>query len=205
MRLATVEEAAEFLEDMARFIEGARSFALSVMLPTLGTQPTPAARRRAHDVLNQQRLRDMLANARRVFAVQESALQGGSPGGTRLRAALLGVVAKIREVAPVALGIYDGMPAPTPDNDRSTNAQLVVELIEADPVTSAGLVGTPAFGAAETAAGRSHEAFIEVYLDDLIRTLPGQTLAPAARDQILERISAGLRRAFITVGAGAAG
>lgn len=201
----TIVEAAEFLEEMARFIEGARSFALSVMGLIPQAPATPAARRQAHKVLNQQRLRDMLANARRVFAVQEPALQLGSPDGTRLRAALLGVVAKIREVAPVALGISNGMPPPTPDNERNTNAELMVELIEADPFTSAGLVGTPAFGAAETAVGRSHEAFIEAYLDDLIRTLPGQTLAAAARDRILERVSAGLRRAFLTVGAGVAG
>ena len=97
------------------------------------------------------------------------------------------------------------MPAPNPDNERSANAQLVVELIEADPFTSAGLVGTPSFGVAETAAGASHEAFIEAYLDDLIRTLPGMTLTAAARDRILDRISAGLRRAFLTVGADAAG
>src|SRR5262249_56932496 len=115
------------------------------------------------------------------------------------------VVAKIREAAPGALGIGEGMPAPVPDTERSANAQLVAELIEADPFTSAGLAGTPAFGAAEAAAGRSNEAFIEAYLDDLSRALPGQTLTAAARDQILERISAGLRRAVITVGAGAAG
>ena len=112
---------------------------------------------------------------------------------------------KIREVAPDALGISSGMPAPTPDDERRLNADLVVELIEADPFTSAGMVGTPAFGAAETRAGASHEAFIEAYLDDLIRTLPGQTLAPADRDRILERISAALRRAFLTVGTGPAG
>jgi hypothetical protein len=204
-RASTVQEAAEFLEDMARFIERARSFASIVMGSTPRAPVTPAARKRAHDVLNQQRLRDMLANAQRVFAAQEPALQRGSTEGTRLRAALLGVIAKIREVAPVALAISEGMPAPVPDNERSTNAQLVVELIEADPFTSSGLTGMPAFGAAETAAGTSHEAFIEAYLDDLIRMLPGQTLAAAAREQILERISAGLRRAFLTIRASAAG
>src|SRR5215208_964157 len=203
--LATVEEAAEFLEDMARFIENARSFALAVVQPTSGTATTPAARQRAHRMLNQQRLRDLLANARTAFAVQEPALQGGDPRGTRLRAALLGVIAKIREVAPDALRISDGMPAPTPDDERRLNAELVVDLIEADPFTSAGMVGTPAFGAAETGAGASHEAFIEAYLDDLIRTLPGQTLAPADRDRILQRINAALRRAFLTVGTGPAG
>lgn len=204
-RTATVPEAAEFLEEMATFIEGARSFVLSVMQSTPQAPATPAARRRAHDVLNQRRLRDLLANARRVFAVQEPALQRGSPDGTRLRVALLGVIAKIREVAPVALTLSNGMPAPAPDTERSTNAQLVVELIEADPFTSAGLADTPTFGAAESAAGASHETFIEAYLDDLIRTLPGQTLAAAARDGILARISAGLRRAFLTIGAGPAG
>jgi hypothetical protein len=198
---ATVQEAAEFLEDMSSFIEGMRSLALSVMR----APATPAARKRAHDVLNQQRLRDMLANARRVFAVQEAALQSGSADGTRLRAALLRVVAKIREAAPLALGISEGMSAPTPDNERGTNAQLAAELIEADPFTSAGLAGMPVFGAAEAAAGRSHEAFIEAYLDDLTRTLPGQTLAAAARDQIFERIGVGLRRAFLTVAAGPVG
>jgi hypothetical protein len=112
---------------------------------------------------------------------------------------------KIREVAPDALRISDGMPAPTPDDERRLNAELVAELIETDPFTSAGMVDTPAFGAAESGAGTSHEAFIEAYLDDLIRTLPGQTLAPADRDRILERISAALRRAFLTVGMGPAG
>ncbi len=97
------------------------------------------------------------------------------------------------------------MPAPTHDNERRLNAELVVELIEADPFTSTGMLGTPAFGATETAAGASHEVFIEAYLDDLVRTLPGQTLAAAQRDQILARISAGLRRAFLTVAADAAG
>lgn len=203
VRQATVEEAAEFFEEMVRFIEGARSFALSLVQSTSGT--TPAARRRAHGMLNQQGLRDMLTNARRVFSVQESALQGRDPNGTRLRMALLGVVVKIREVAPIALVISDGMPAPTPDAERRLNAELVVELIETDPFTSAGMVGTPQFGAAETRAGMSHEAFIEAYLDDLIRTLPGQTLAPVNRDRILARISAGLRRAFLTVGVGPTG
>jgi hypothetical protein len=205
VRPATVEEAAEFLEDMARFIESARSAALAVVQSTPRTPTTPAARQRAHGMLKQQRLRDLLANARRVFTVHESALQGGDPHGTRLRTAVLGVVVKIREAARDALGISDGMPAPTRDDERSLNAQLVVELIEADPFTSAGLVGTPAFGAAETSAGASHEAFIEAYLDDLVRTLPGQALAPADRDRILERISAALRRAFLTVGTGPAG
>lgn len=204
-RLATVEEAAEFLEDMARFIGGARSFAQSLMRPSHGTQPTAAERRRAHTMLNQQRLRDFLRNARRVFAVQEPALQAGDPHGTRLRAALLLVAARVREAAPDALGISAAMPAPTPGAERRLNAELVADLIETDPFTSAGMLGTPAFGAAETAAGASHEAFIEAYLDDLIRSLPGQTLAPAARDRILARISAGLRRAFLTVGTGPAG
>ena len=205
VRTATVEEAAEFLEDMARFIESARSFALGAVQSIPGTPTTPAARQRANRALNQQRLRDLLKNARTVFAIQESALQGGDPQGMRLRTALLGVIAKIRQVAPDALGISDAMPAPTHDNERRINAELVVELIEADPFTSAGMVGTPAFGAAETRAGTSHEAFIEAYLDDLIRTLPGQMLAPADRDHILARISAGLRRAFLTVGTGPAG
>ena len=206
VRTATVKEAAEFLEAMTLFIEGARIFALTIMRPTLPSrQPTPAARRRAHQVLNQQKLRDMLARARRIFDVQAGALQAGSADGTRLRKALLSVIAKIRQVAPVALNISSGMPAPTPSNERRLNAELVVELIEADPFTSTGMAGTPAFGAAETAAGASHETFIEAYLDDLIRTLPGQTLAAAQRDRILARILAGLRRAFITVGVGAAG
>ena len=98
-RLATAQEAAEFLEEMSRFIEGLRSFALSLMRPTPQAPATPAALSRVHGMLNQQRLRDMLANARGAFAAQESALQGGSPDGTRLRAAMLGVVANIREVA----------------------------------------------------------------------------------------------------------
>jgi hypothetical protein len=204
-RMATVEEAAEFLEEMARFIEDAHSFALSVMRTIPGTPVTPDALERAHKMLNQQQLRDLLANARKVFAAQETALQGGDPHGTRLRSALLSVVEKVREAAPVALGISDGMPAPTADDERRLNAELVVEMIEADPFTSAGLLGTPAFGAEETTAGASHEAFIESYLDDLIGTLPGQTLASAARDQILDRIIAGLRRAFLTVGPGPAG
>lgn len=204
-RLATVEEAAEFLEIMAQFIQSARDYALVILRPIPGRPTTPAARQRANRVLSQQKLRDLLANARTAFAVQEGALQAGDPNGTRLRTALLGVVAKVREAAPDALAISDAMPAPTPDNERRVNAELVVELIEADPFTSAGMVGTPAFGAAETAAGASHETFIEAYLDDLIHTLPGQTLAPADRDRILARISAGLRRAFLTVGTGPAG
>ena len=205
MRPATVEEAAEFLEDMARFIEGARSLALAEVNSTPRTPTTPAARQRAHRMVNQRQLRNLLANARTTFAVQERALQGGDPHGTRLRAALLGVVVKIREVALDALRISDGMPPPTPDDERRLNAELVVELIETDPFTSAGMAGTPAFGAAESGVGVSHEAFIEAYLDDLIRTLPGQTLAPADRDRILGRISAALRRAFLTVGTGPAG
>lgn len=205
VRPATVEEAAEFLEDMAAFINGARSFALGIMQPTRGKPATPADRQRAHRVLNQQRLRDFLANARTTFAVQEPALQAGDPHGTRLRKALLEVVAKVREAAPDALGISDGMAAPTPDDERRLNAELIAQLIEVDPFTSAGLVGTPAFGAAETGLGAAHQAFIEGYLDDLIRTLPGRTLAPADRDRILGRISAGLRRAFLTVGTGPAG
>ncbi|MDH3414451.1 MAG: DUF4157 domain-containing protein, partial [Gammaproteobacteria bacterium] len=205
VRPATVEEAAEFLEEMARYIEGARSFALSVVGSTPGTPTTPAARKRAHSVLNQQRLRDLLSNGRKVFAAQESALQGGDPHGTRLRRALLAVIEKTREAMPVALSISDGMPGPTPDDERRLNAELVVEIIEADPFTSVGLLGTSAFGAAETAAGTSHEAFIEAYLDDLIRTLPGQTLVAADRDRILDRINAGLRRAFLTVATGPAG
>lgn len=235
VRQATVEEATEFLEDMTRFIEGARSFALSLVQPTLGVPATPAARSRAHGMLNQQGLRDMLTNALRVFAVQTSSLYQGTPisGGIvglvaamvmasmaqtqyrRLRLALLAVMSKIREAAPVALSISDGMPAPTPNNERNINAELVAELIEADPFTSTGLAQpfTPSgeegrerltfsSGAEEAAAGRAHEAFIEAYLDDLIQTLPGQTLAAADRDRIFERISAGLRRAFLTVSGG---
>src|SRR5262245_7092098 len=202
---ATVEEAAEFLEDMAKFVAGARTFALDALRSTPGTPPTPAARQRVHNAFNQQRLRDMLAYARRVFAVQESALQGGDPHGTRLRAALLAVITSIREAAPDALAVSDAMPAPTPDAERRLNAELVAELIDADPFTSAGMLGTPAFGAAETTAGASHEAFIEAYLDDLIRALPGQTLAAADRDRILGQIGAALRRAFLTVGTGPAG
>jgi hypothetical protein len=205
VRPATVEEAAEFLEDMARFIEAVLSLALSVVRSTPRTPTTPAALRNAHRVLNQQRLRDMLANARRVFAVHESALQGGDPHGTRLRTALLRVIENIRGAAPVALSISDRMPSPAADAERRLNAELVVEMIDTDPFTSAGMLGTPAFGAAENAAGRSHEAFIEGYLDDLTRTLPGQTLPAADRDRILDRINAGLRRAFLTVGQGVAG
>src|SRR4051794_11753206 len=204
-RQATVADAADFLEMMARFIQDARDYVATVLQTALRTQASTAARQRAHTALNQQKLRDLLANARRVFEVQAPALEAGSADGTRLRRALLAVIAKVRAVAPEALAISDAMPAPKPTAERELNAQLVVELIEADPFTSAGLVGTPAFGAAETAAGASHEAFIDAYLDDLIRALPGQSLAPAARDQILQRISAGLRRAFLTVGTGPAG
>jgi len=238
VRQATLGEAIEFLETMTRFIEGARSFSHSLIQSISQTPVTPAARTRAHSMLNQQRLRDMLANARRVFTVQASTFApvqstfGGIIGVVatmlltsmqreqfrRLRSALLGVISKIQEVAPIALSISDSMPAPTPDNERSTNAQLVAELIEADPFTSTGLAepftstgqegaDMPTFGsgAEAAAAGREHEAFIETYLDGLIQTLPGQTLAVADRDSILGRISAGLRRAFLTVRGGASG
>jgi Domain of unknown function (DUF4157) len=204
VRQATVTDAAEFLEEMARFIEGARDYALTVIRSALGA-PSATVRQRAHAALNQRKLRDLLANARRTFEVQAPTLEGGSADGTRLRRAMLAVIAKVREVAPQALAISDAMTAPTPATERGENAELVLELIEADPFTSAGLLGTPAFGPAETAAGATHEAFIEAYLDDLIRTLPGQALRPADRDRILERISAGLRRAFLTVAAGPGG
>src|SRR3954452_3630105 len=204
-RPATGADAADFLEMMARFIQDARDYAATVLQTALRTQASTAARQRAHTALNQQKLRDLLANARRVFEVQAPALEAGSADGTRLRRALLAGRAKGRAAPPEALAICDAMPARKPTAERELNAQLVVELIEADPFTTAGLVGTPAFGAAETAAGASHEAFIDAYLDDLIRALPGQSLAPAARDQILQRISAGLRRAFLTVGTGPAG
>src|SRR5262249_14973067 len=63
VRPATVQEAAEFLEDMSKFLDGAESLAHSVLEPVPGAAATPAARKRARDLLNQQRLRDMLANA----------------------------------------------------------------------------------------------------------------------------------------------
>lgn len=224
---ATVAEAAEFLEEMAAFLERQREFALTIMRPLRHpagghvaepmaaeiaaaaemAQETVAvsAAPQAHRVLNQERLRGMLTKARTVFEVQAPALQAGSTDGTRLRTALLAVVRQVREAAAAALTISDALPAPAPDEERNRYASLVAELIETDPFTSAGLAGTPAFGAAETTAGTTHQAFIEAYLDDLIRALPGQTLAPAARDAILARISAGLRRAFVTIEAGPAG
>jgi hypothetical protein len=205
IRQATVADASDFLEEMAGFIQAARDYAVTLVRPAPGTPVSAAVRQRAHAALNQRKLRELLANAHRTFEVQAPALERGDPAGTRLRRALLAVIAKVREVAPDALAISDAMPAPKPTDERNLNAQLVVDLLEADPFTSAGLLGTPAFGAAETAAGASHEAFIEAYLDDLIRTLPGQNLAPADRDRILEGISAGLRRAFFTVAAGPAG
>jgi hypothetical protein len=205
VRQATVAEAAEFLEEMAAFLERQREFALTIMQPTPPGAVTADMRARAHRVLNQQRLQEMLTNAHTVFEVQAPALQTGSTDGTRLRTALLAVIRQIREAAAAALTISDALPAPAPDEERNRYASLVAEMIETDPFTSAGLTGTPAFGAAETAAGTSHQAFIEAYLDDLIRALPGQTLDPAARDAILQRISAGLRRAFVTVEAGPAG
>lgn len=204
-RPATVEESAEFLEEMAGFIQTARSFALDLVRATPGVPVTDDARWRAHRVLNQKRLQEMLTNARKVYAIHEAAIQSGDPHGTRLRAALLGVIVKIREAIPDALAISDALPAPIPADERRLNATLVADLIEADPMTSTGMFGTPAFGAAETALGTSHEAFIEAYLDDLIRTLPGQNLPAANRDAILQRISEGLRRAFLTVAAGPAG
>jgi hypothetical protein len=205
VRAATVADAADFLEELARFVQGARDFAHMLVHPAPGTQVSAAIQKRAHTVLNQRRLRDLLANARQVFEVQAPALQGGDPAGTRLRAALLAVLAKVREAAPEALAISDAMPAPKPTDERNLNAELVVELIDADPFTSAGMLGTRAFGPAETAAATSHQAFIDAYLDDLIRTLPGQTLRAADRDRILQGISAGLRRAFVTVAAGPGG
>jgi len=205
LRQATVADAADFLEEMVKFIQRARDFALVIMRPAPRTAVSAAARQRAHAALNQRGLQRLLANARRVFEVQGPALESGDPAGTRLRRALLAVISKVREAALDALAISDAMPAPKPTDERTLNAQLVLDLIEADPFTSTGLVGTPAFGAAETAAGVSHEAFIEAYLDDLIRTLPGQNLAAADRDRILQGIGAGLRRAFLTVAAGPSG
>jgi hypothetical protein len=190
---------------MVRFIKSARSFALDVARSTPRAPATPAALKNANRALNQQGLRDLLSNARRVFAVQEAALQRGDAHGTKLRTALLGVIENIRLSAAAALSISDRMAGATGDAERRLNAELVLEMIEADPFTSAGMLGTPAFGAPEEAAGRSHEAFIEAYLDDLTRSLPGQTLPQADRDRILDRIHAGLRRAFLTVGQGAAG
>ena len=204
-RPATVAEAAEFLEDMARFIDGALSFAGTLMRTLPRQQPTAATRRRAYSVINQQRLREFVANAWTVYSVQEAAIQCGSTDGTRLRTALLGVLDKVRRAAPYALQISDVMPSPTPDTERGLHAKLLAEMIEADPFTSASLLGTPSFGAAETTAGASHERFIEAFLDDLIRTIPGRTLPDTERDGILARINAGLRRAFVTIGTGTSG
>lgn len=204
-RPATVAEAAEFLEDMARFIDGALSFASTLMRTLPRQQPPAATRQRAYNVINQQRLREFVANAWTVYSVQEAANQSGSTDGTRLRTALLGVLDKVRRAAPYALQISNVMPSPTPDTERGLHAKLLAEMIEADPFTSASLLGTPSFGAAETTAGASHERFIEASLDDLIRSIPGRTLPAAERDAILSRINAGLRRAFVTIGTGTSG
>jgi Domain of unknown function (DUF4157) len=204
-RAATVADAADFLDEMVRFIQAARDFAVSIARPTPGVPVSATVRQRAHGAFNQQRLRDLLANARRAYEVQAPALEHGDPAGTRLRTSMLAVIRKVREVAPDALAISDAMPAPKPTDERNLNAQLVAGLIEADPFTSAGLFGTPSFGAPETAAAATHETFIEVFLDDLIRTLPGQNLSAADRDSVLARVSVALRRAFVTVAAGPVG
>ena len=203
----TVAFTAEHLEGMRDFLRGQCVAAAKLVTPSWGAggRVPAAARSKVAAMLSQRQQRQLLLDARTAYDTHLAALAAGSADGTRLRVALLGVLDALRESGRVAVANADALDPLTRDTERGFHADLIADLIDADPFTSAGLLGTPAFGPPEARAGEAHERFTRALLDDLIRELPGARVTPGLRDRNLRRMIAGLERTFVTIAPGRSG
>ena len=197
--------AVQYLRGMVTFIAELRRSVTLLLQPPTGGQVTAAQRNRAHQILNQERIERLLQQASTTYNAQVALLGGNDPLRTQFRDAYVSVLNEIRQAAEVALMVSEPMAEATRADERQRYAANMAAWIEASPMTSAGLAQTTTFRQADANTGRAYEAALEAYLDDLLQRLPGLNLTQAQKDQIYQRLLTALRRAFVTIGAGAGG
>jgi len=187
------DEAVAYLETMARFVEGLRTTTLA-----MGRTPTAADRQRTFRILNQDRIARLLEQARSTFEAQYGILPPGDTHRIPLRRAYQGALEQLRLASEASFQNSEAMDVATRDSERLKHLQNQAAWINVVPTTESGLAGAT-LGADDVALAQLHEQSLEAYLNDLVTSLPTANLTQAQKDDILERIRSGLRRAFVTV------
>jgi hypothetical protein len=191
---AQAAEAVQYLRSMAEYLRAQREH-----FATLPQQQ----RQRAAATFNQQRVATYLQQARSTYEAQVGGLGPADPLRLQLREAYVAVLGAIRESFDAALDLAAADPATQPAEQARYAANLA-SWIEASPMGSTALAGT-ILQQGDVAAGGRYEAELSAFLDDLLARLPGLQIPPAERERISGRLDVALRRAFVTVRAGADG
>lgn len=160
---------------------------------------------KAHEVVDQKRVAGWLKNVRTAYETLAERLGSEVAEQAPLRAAYVRALDQVREAASAALAAAGGLDEATVARERAAYAENSVAWIEASPMTSTGLAAQRDFDAADVAVAGAYEKVLERYLDQLLAELPTLQLTQEQKDRIHARLLAALRRAYLTVGEGAAG
>ncbi len=167
------------------------------------TARAPADRQRAQTILTQQSIQTDISNAKQSFDPAYAAAPVNDPVRTAMRSAFETVLSQARLSADVALGLTDANPA-AQGAGRAAFAETLTRIVEASPMTSAGLAATTQFTAGDATQAAAYQTELSALLDDLLARLPGLQLTPAQQDALYQRLQIALRRAFTTISAGPA-
>jgi len=204
--VVTPADVLAYLRELAAFMRGQRDF-VNVLLQEAQVDPparAQAERQRAARMLTQQIIQGQIADANRTFGSVYSTLPANDAQRTSLRAALESILSEARLNADVALGLTNANAAAQAAG-QADFVETLAEIVEASPMTSAGLAATTQFTAADEAQATQYRQDLEALLDDMLVRLPGLQLTAAQQNQFFSRLQIALRRAFTTISTGPGG
>jgi hypothetical protein len=205
-RAATPQDTVDYLRELAVFMQGQADY-VNELLRIAQVEPAARAqadRQRAQTILTQQLIQTDIGLAKQSFDSAYAAVPANDPLRTAMRSAFEAVLSQARLSADIALGLTDANPTAQAAG-RLAFAETLARIVEASPMTSAGLAATTQFTAADATQAAAYQTELSALLDDMLAHLPGLQLTPAQQDGFYQRLQIALRRAFTTISAGPAG